>query len=216
MVEEYDLPLLLHLAEKTRLYTMFCTTTIALAKDLKLSQQSISRKLIVLERQGLVKRAVSMRGVDLKLTPAAIVHLREYYHNLKKLFSSKFQLRGTVQDGLGEGKFYMSIPYYKQQFKKHFELTPYPGTLNLKVDPDKAALFLQQKKVREVIIPCFKTVERTFGGVVAYPVRLCDSLMTVLIVPDRTNHTKDIIEVIAGKSIRQHLHLKTGDEVVLQ
>lgn len=211
-----ELPLLLHLAEKTKLHQMLCTTTIALAKDLNLSQQSISRKLIALEQQGLIQRAVSMNGVDLKLTPSAIAHLREHYQRLKKLFSSTLQLRGIVQDGLGEGKFYMSMPYYKQQFKKQFGFVPYPGTLNIKINPDKAALFLQQKKEKEIIIPGFKSAERTFGGVKAYPVKMCDSLTTVLIVPDRTNHPKNIIEIIAAKNIRQHLHLKANDEVVVQ
>jgi riboflavin kinase, archaea type len=213
---EKNLYVLLYLAEKTKLYNRFCGTTIKIAKDLDLSQQSVSRKLILLEQEGYIKRLISISGVDIQLTKKAITHLKEKYKMLKFLFGKQISLKGTVEDGLGEGKFYMSVANYKRQFKQHFGFKPFEGTLNLRVDSSKVQQFVEQYKDKEVLIKGFKTPERTYGDVRAYPVSLCDKVCTVLILPDRTLHANDVVEVVSDVHLRTKLEVGTGDQLVLR
>ena len=213
---EKNLYVLLYLAEKTRLYNRFCGTTINIAKDLGLSQQSVSRKLILLEEEGFIKRIISMSGVDIQLTKKSVMLLKDKHKLLKDLFSKQISLKGTVEDGLGEGKFYMSVANYKRQFRKLFDFTPFEGTLNLRVDSAQVQRFIGQYKDKEVIIKGFKTAERTFGDVRAYPVSLCNKVCTVLILPDRTLHPKDVVEIVSDVHLRTKLELGTGDQLILR
>ena len=45
----------------------------------------------------------------------------------------KMKLFGRVVSGKGEGKYYMSLPPYKEKFKNILEFEPYEGTLNIKL-----------------------------------------------------------------------------------
>lgn len=211
-----DFLMVLYIAEKARLYQIFCGTTVGIAKDLGLSQQSVSRKLIQLEKDGYVRRNPTLSGVDLALTEKAQTLLQEKCDVLQKLFSHRVVLKGIVQDGLGEGKYYMSIANYKRQFREKMGFTPYEGTLNLKVDEHAVQHFVHARKGEEVLIQGFKTAERTFGDVKAYPVHVCTDVKTVLIVPVRTHHDPNVVELVSDVYLRTKLHLKTGDTVVIE
>lgn len=43
-------------------------------------------------------------------------------------------IEGEVVSGLGEGRYFLSLPPYKEIFKKILGFEPYEGTLNLKLD----------------------------------------------------------------------------------
>ena len=64
-----DLYLLLHIVQKTGLHGTLETSTGALANELGISQQTISRKLQEFTEQQLLIRDVTPTGVTLKLAP---------------------------------------------------------------------------------------------------------------------------------------------------
>ena len=45
-------------------------------------------------------------------------------------------LNGTVQSGLGEGAYYMSLRPYTDQFLEILGFSPFPGTLNVQLLPN--------------------------------------------------------------------------------
>ena len=62
------LELLLYLAKKTKLFSPLETSTNKISLDLKISQQTISRKLREMENMGLITRNVNNKGNLITIT----------------------------------------------------------------------------------------------------------------------------------------------------
>ena len=97
------------------------TSSIELAKITGDSQQTISRKLKQMEKNGLIRRTVSPKGQKIEMTQKGIEILREQYTCLKEIFEGrkKTEIKGTVETGLKEGRYYMSLPQYREQIKRN-------------------------------------------------------------------------------------------------
>lgn len=208
-----DFYLLFHLVKKNGLHDKLETSTVLLAEELGLSQQTVSRKLQELTEQGLIFREIISTGIIVKLTPKGRETFSILYGELQRLFKQQTSLLGVVKNGLGEGKFYMSQEHYRKQFENLLGFTPFPGTLNLAVDKEKAASFLATKK--QLHVSGFTTKERTFGGLKCYSTQICKKITGAVIVPDRTMHTLETVEIIAQVNLRQTLKLVNGTEILL-
>ncbi len=134
------------------------------------------------------------------------VHLQNYFDN-----SHKPTLKAVITTGLGEGKYYMSLPGYKSQFQEVCKYTPFPGTLNCQVDNPQLLL----TKLSATRINGFTTDERTYGGLICYPITINNTTKAHLIIPDRTGHNKDTIEIIAPFNLREKLQLEDGDLITI-
>ena len=102
---------------------------------------------------------------------------------------------------------------YQQQIKDIFGFNPYPGTLNLISIVGKKMSFLNM--LEEKFVNGFKTKERSFGPLKAYKI-LINGLPAAIILPERSMHTPEVLEVIAPIHLRSHLKLQDGDTVVLR
>jgi riboflavin kinase, archaea type len=187
-----------------------------LGERIGMSQQAADRYLVSLEKKGLVTRMLAQRRQRLQLTPAAMTLLRSEYHTYHRIFEgpAKIAFSGAVASGLGEGRYYLSQPGYVVQFSERLGYSPYPGTLNVRVDG--AAL----RKVELVAawtglrIDGFQATGRTFGGATCFPARM-NGHPCHLIHPDRT-HYKDVVEFVAADCLRDALHVKDGDPVQIE
>ena len=106
------------------------TSTIKLSKELKTSQQTISRKLVEMENNELIKRTSSTKGMVINIEEKGITYLKKNYQTLKEIFQSKDSIKGKIQSGIGEGGYYVSK--YQEQFQKQLGFKAFPGTLNVK------------------------------------------------------------------------------------
>ncbi|HLC79942.1 MAG TPA: DUF120 domain-containing protein [archaeon] len=216
-MKEENLALCLLLSKKGALLSKIKLSTFSLARQTGFSQQSISRKLRELETDGLIERAASTSGIELIFTQKGKNELESFYLELKDIFSKKKSqsLKGKVVDGLGEGSYYTAIPQYKEQFKKLFGFDLFPGTLNLEVDPAQRNIFTSAPPIQ---IEGFKTAQRTFGGINCWPCKVNSKVSAVAILPHRTNHPANIIELVAPINLRKKLSLenKSVVEVKLQ
>lgn len=212
-MQKKDLYLLLYLAEKTQLHQACQTSTGQIADDLHISQQTISRKLQAFAAAGVIERTATPSGMGIQLTSRGKQILQQLYTNLSCFFGEKKSLHGSVKSGLGEGKFYMSQTGYKKQFQSILGFVPYEGTLNLVVDPSAVDLFLSQKYAHT--IHSFATKNRTFGGLHCYPVLIAQKIIGALIIPERTLHKADTIELIAPVFLRDTLQLENGTNVIV-
>ncbi len=211
-----DLPLLLYMAYKTKLHDSVVLSTFELGNTLGFSQQTASRKIKELEEKGfLVKVSLVPEGTKLTLTPKAKQLLEENYITLKSLFGTALkQCTGKVVSGLGEGRYYVQIDGYQKQFKEKLNLIPYPGTLNIEINPVEIKEFFQAKN--QIMIEGFSTKERTFGGILCYPIKINKKLPGYLIKPLRSTHTDNIIEIIAPVYVRGEFGLDDGSEIVIE
>lgn len=182
-------------------------TTLELGKMLGFSQQTISRKLANLEKKGFIKRE---GGIF--LTKKAIDKIYSVYGLLQSIFDRGFEIKGTIVSGLGEGKYYLSLEGYKVQIKEKLGFEPYPGTLNIKILASETWKRQQLNNKDKIIIDGFTNGQRTFGSLLAYRCTI-EGEKCAIVIPIRTHHGSEVIEVISQFNLREKLNKKTGDEV---
>lgn len=182
----------------------------SLGEALGISQQSASRVMIELVGKGLLER----RGQMVHITEDGEGLLYANYIRYQGIFSGgrfEVELHGEVVSGLGEGRYYMSLEGYKEQFVKKLGFKPYPGTLNVRVAGEDLPRVHALRYAGGVSIKGFVEQGRTFGEVVAHTATLKGS-KCILIFPAR-GHYADTIEVVSPDFLRKKLSLKDGDRV---
>ena len=209
----HDIDLLLAIAEAGGMFETVLMSTTSMAEMLGISQQAVSNKLRKAESLGLIDRRAQASGTMLGLNEEGRNFLLSYKVRIEKAAKALPRLAGKVATGIGEGKFYTQIKGYRHQFIGKLGIDPYPGTLNIEVNQAERLSFLFSRN--PVKIDSFSSHGRTFGEISAYPVRI-NKLKTALIIPERTRHDKDIVEVISGAYLREKLCLKDKDKVILE
>lgn len=190
-----------------------------LAKELGLSQQSISRKLKELEASNLIIRVESKEGEIIKLTEEGENLLVKCLEEIREAlqYQHEIKIRGKVTSGLGEGRIFLSMPYYVESFKKFLGFTPYPGTLNVVIyDKFSFENRLLLDSARCIMIPEHREENRILGAVKVFPVNINNLQPAAIVIPLRTTHPKSVVEVISPYQLREKLNLKDGDEVVIE
>ncbi len=183
-------------------------TTAELGRALGMSQQNASRRLGLLLASGLVEKNDGIR-----ITPLGMKKIEEHYTSLKRALEGKgLAFSGEIVDGVGKGKYYLSLSGYKNEIKDKLGFTPYAGTLNIRLGRKELVKRGRILGEEPVVINGFRTRERTFGDLFAYPCRV-DDVDAALVFPLRSNHPPDIIEIIAGMSLRKVLDKGTGKRV---
>jgi len=183
------------------------TTDIGAAQGM--SQQNASRRLKELEGEGYIER--SDEGIA--LTKKAVDELSGLHATLRSAFKGeKLALGGVIVKGLGEGRFYLSLEGYRKQIKQKLGFAPFPGTLNVRVDRKDLRKRQQLRRMEPVLIPGFRNGERTYGDLFAYRCGL-GGLECAIIIPLRTHHGPDVIEIISASDIKKSLGKQDGDRV---
>jgi riboflavin kinase len=185
------------------------------------SQQTASRYLIELDKNGWIKRTVTPEGCLIKITDAGIKELKKLYSNLRFLMEAAYPpsitLEGVVFSGLGEGAYYISKERYTKQFIEKLGFEPYPGTLNLKLTTDYDVKTRSELEAYPAIeIEGFRNEDRTFGSVKCYPVTIENRVKGALILALRSHYDTSVIEIIAPVFLRKHLNLKDGHKVKVE
>jgi len=178
-----------------------------LAKKLKCSQQTISRKTSELFRKNLIVKGRKY----FSLTEKGRELLKSYLRKIEAVLKRK-KLEGTICNGFGEGAYYVKL--YAKKLKKVLGFKPYYGTLNLKVDSAEKKNFLEFLEC--TYIEGFKKGGRTFGGVYCYkiPKKLKDIKIAIL-EPERNLH-EDVVEIIAPVCLRRKFKFKDGEKIALE
>lgn len=190
------------------------TSTVEIAEKAGVSQQSVSRVLTELAEEGLVRKEPLSRGLHISITPKGRMQLINLRARIEQALEEDLQsLTGTVQKGLGEGRYYLSVDGYKESLKELLGDEPYPGTLNVKVDPTQRERFLGS--IKETVIKGFETGERSYGPVKFYPCRV-GSRECGILIPIRTNHGPDLIEIVDTEHLRSYLHLHDNMQITVQ
>lgn len=213
MQKQFDFFLLLHLAKKTRLFNSVKTSTGEISSEFQVSQQTVSRKLRELKQKGLITLAASPQGCEISLSEKGIAEIKMHFFELKAFFESRKKMReleGTVSLGFGEGKYYISRKQYLEQFKELLGFKPFFGTLNLLVEEQKLAGFLLNSK--PIFIRGFSTKERSFGSLKAFKISIM-GVQGAIIIPERTKHAKNTIEIIAPVFLRKKFRLKENSRI---
>ncbi len=184
-------------------------TTAEIGVGTGMSQQNASRRLSEMEKNGYIER-----GKDgLIISPKGLQELAAVYSSLRLAFEGeRLEMRGKIMKGSGEGKYYLSLPGYRKQIKEKIGFDPFPGTLNVMVDKESMSTRQQLRRMEPFVISGFKDGERTYGDLFAYKCRL-ENLDCAIVIPLRTHHGADIIEIICAHDIKKTLGKKDGEHV---
>ncbi|MCL4343172.1 MAG: DUF120 domain-containing protein [Candidatus Thermoplasmatota archaeon] len=188
-------------------------STEEVAKMTSLSQQTASRAIIALSRQGLISRIPERRRQTVSLTTEGLNYLKGQLAELSLILGNidSITVHGTVESGLGEGKYYISRKNYIIQFQQKLGYIPFLGTLNIRLSDGQEANALLLKDSSGITIEGFRTEDRTFGPVKAFRAKI-NGVECALIMPERTVHI-NTVEVISQEYLRDALDLKDGQNV---
>jgi len=193
-------------------------TTLNMAKRLGSSQQTMSRKIRELESLGLIERETAAKGQFVSLTDEGAKFIRKKYLELREIVerpkTESIAFGGLLVSGSGEGRYYVGQDEYFLQFHEKLGFRPFLGTLNvrLKTVQDVKAKN-EMENMRPITIRGFKKDNRTFGDIRSYPCMINRKARGAVIIPERTHHPTDIVEIIASEDLRKSLGMKEDDYV---
>ena len=187
------------------------------------SNQTASRRLQALENAGHIERETVSDGQYVVLTDAGERALKHEYEDYRAIFEAQrdLTLRGTATSGMGEGRHYISLPGYNRQFSEKLGYDPYPGTFNVDLTDRSRRERSAMASFDPVHIDGWEDEERTYGPAYCYPATVevpggHSASPAHVIVPDRTHHDEDQIEIIAPEHLRDELGAIDGDEVIVR
>ena len=183
------------------------------AKELDISQQSVSRYLIALERDGYIVRRRIARGEEVTLTQRAFDELRDQLNMIQYILSSSkdIHVEGTLFTGLGEGSYYISRQGYVSKIKEFLSFEPFPGTMNLRFTDDFASFSSVINNIPGFEVEPFEQDGRKFGAIKLLRATMFGELVGI-VLPERT-HYERVLEIISPYNLRQRYGLKDGDKI---
>jgi riboflavin kinase len=193
----------------------------ALADRLDASNQTASRRLQSLSEAGLVERDVVGDGQWVAITGDGERVLRETYEDYRRIFEAPgvVELEGTATGGMGEGRHYISLPGYAEQFVERLGYEPFPGTLNVDLTAESVRRRSAMASLDPVPIDGWEDDDRTYGPAACYPATVevdGDAYEGAHVIePERTHHDADQLEVIAPDRLRDELGIADGDELTV-
>ena len=194
-------------------------TTSSLAKEIGKSQQSASKHLLDLEKNGFIERVITGRKLSIRITSTGSTELKKILNLLKRNLESpqSIELHGKLISGMGEGAYYMSLKGYTKQFKSKLGYIPFPGTLNVKLNDKRYIQAVSNLSEQNAIkINSFSDGKRTFGWVRCFSGTINSKIECELVILERTHHDHSIIEFISKKDIRKSLRLKDNSTVKIK
>lgn len=121
---------------------------------------------------------------------------------------------GHVRSGLGQGAGFTSLPWARQQFMGALGIEPFPGTLNLRLDPAD-----RQQWQALASSPGLRLVPGQAAGCAArcYPVRVSAGgvrpVTAAIVLPEVPGYAPDQIEIVASVPLRKSLAVEDGERV---
>ncbi|MDZ7746746.1 MAG: DUF120 domain-containing protein [Halobacteriales archaeon] len=199
--------------------TLTCATV---ADRLDASNQTASRRLQRLESAGLIDREILGNGQRVTLTDDGERALRNEYEQYRRIFERDptVAFDGYVTSGMGEGRHYISLPGYMEQFEEKLGYEPFLGTLNVELDEESVAARSRMDSFEPVRIDGWEDDDRTYGPAFCWPATVETDDETFepahVIAPERTHHDADKLEIIAPVRLRDALSLTDDQEVTVR
>ena len=123
------------------------------------------------------------------------------------------QISGVIQSGAGKGAYFTQVDWVVQQCLKMLGYSPFPGTLNVRVDDKDMAMLYRLSQT-----PDFELVpdDPAFCAAQVKKIEL-NGISAAVVLPseDVRIHEECILEVISSCSLKETLGLTDGDTVSL-
>lgn len=188
-------------------------SSLELGKQIESSQQTASRYLLELDKIGMVTRELGIKKQIIQITSLGEDALQNEHLQYQQIFelTDRVQFKGVVVSGMGEGRYYTEQTGYVEQFKEKLGFSPYPGTLNVKIELIEKNKLRFLKNNQAIEISEFKTRNRTFGAVRCFKAEI-NGIKGAIVLPMRS-HYSNVLEFISQTYLREKLEIKDDDEV---
>ena len=212
-MKPYLLQMLKELAMLGAINNTIEVSSVELASQLDTSQQTASRYLLELDKEGYITREFGIKKQRISISEQGLDALEEEFSQYKQIFEmeSKIRFKGIVVSGLGEGKYYTEQPGYREQFKQLLGIEPYPGTFNVEIKPIEKNKLRLLKHYGGVEVQEFTTKNRSFGSVLCFTATV-NGEKGAIVLPKRSHYSK-VIEIISPHCLRKQIQVKDGDSV---
>lgn len=192
-----------------------------LADELDISVRTAGQRLQELQDAGYIERQPDSEGQYVFITDLGKEVFQEEEVKEKRIpeQGQTFELEGEVVQGVGKGQVFVELQGYKAQFNKKLGYEPYPGTLNLKLEPESVRIRSHVESMDSIRIDGWSDDDRSFGPVYCYAGSVeADGQVYEpihVIRPERTRHEDDVLEIIADMKLRSEIELEDGDTLTV-
>lgn len=193
----------------------------SLADRLDASTQTASRRLQQLEDGEYLSREIVSDGQWVQITDEGESYLQAEYETYRRIFEREHtvSLEGTVTSGMGEGRHYITLSGYMEQFREKLGYEPFPGTLNVDLTPASVRERGRLDAFEPITIEGWEADDRTYGPAYCYPATIETATERYerahIIAPERTHHGDEHLELIAPDELRAELDIADGTEVTI-
>jgi len=123
------------------------------------------------------------------------------------------EITGKIVSGSNQGAFFTQLDWVQEQCLTKLGFAPWPGTLNLEIQVDHAAVIEELKAAKglELVSP-----DSNYCSGHVFPVSI-EGLPAAVVIPaeDVRVHAKNIIEIISPEMLKGALGVKDGDQVTI-
>jgi riboflavin kinase, archaea type len=120
-------------------------------------------------------------------------------------------LEGIVTSGVGEGAFFLSLPWVRRAIGQAVGFDPYPGTLNIRLG--SAEIVARWREIRTSSALLLQPPSREQCGGRLVPIVVAPDVPAAVVIPDVTRYGDDVLEVVAAVHLRTRLGLRDGERV---
>ena len=129
------------------------------------------------------------------------------------IMNEHLEITGKILGGAKQGAFFTQLDWVQQQCLIKLGFAPWPGTLNLEISMDDAAVIEELKVTKglELVSP-----DSNYCSGHVFPVSI-EGIPAAIVFPaeDVRVHAKTIVEIISPKMLKESLGVKDGDCVTL-
>jgi riboflavin kinase, archaea type len=120
------------------------------------------------------------------------------------------KVKGKVVKGLGESGKFLAIDWVDRQLSDKFGFSPFPGTLNVKVDDASVQEMLKEKATERLIHQ-----SEGFCDAVLFKVMVGGKYECGVVIPLVPGYDRQLLEIVAPLHLKEALSIDDGDEIVL-
>lgn len=197
-------------------------TSHEVSKRLGIPERTVSRRVETLGAAGYLTRDSQSDEPVISITDEGLGALAAEYMELVGLFrpEGRLVLCGQATDGLGKGSQFIALEGYADQFVERLGYEPFEGTFNVELDDTSVAIRGGFKQLEGTQIDGWESGDRSYGPVTCYSatVETADGAThepAHVIVPERTEHGSDQLELIADIRLRDELDIETGEVIAV-
>jgi riboflavin kinase len=131
------------------------------------------------------------------------------------------RITGTISPGLGEGSAFMSLSWVQKILRERLGFTPYPATLNLRLDSEEEVKRWKEIRGRLAGVritspdPSF-CAARCWHALVTTPAGEGTELSGAVLLPLVEGYPADKVEFIAAAHVKDALGARDGDRLTLE